>query len=392
MRRPDRASILLALASVLLTYLAFEIVFSALYVYGFVGEPSLWIYETSGKTRVFDPIRGYRLTPTPSRFARITYGVTEYDSTFSGNNEGFADRDDFYAGRRDPKKIRLAVFGDSFTAAEFLETNWPDAVENLSAAIEEPLELLNFSLSGVGLANWWSVLTRLIEPDGYELDGLLFAVFGDDLERGFTISDHRGYRRTMIARMESWNADDWPRSLQEARTYLRSNRGYILSEQQYSDVLEGRWRPDLPRPWRLYVSRRFLSLYRRTARGEDTPSSFLGNSFSDGQLRMIGDLARYAKERSLPILVVHVPSRESLLQGAGVPRPTRRFAELLGATLVDGGMAFDGLSETEIRAHWLPYDGHWAQSGSDRWARFIVPILRENFHRRASAGPRNSRR
>jgi hypothetical protein len=53
----------------------------------------------------------------------------------------------------------------------------------------------------------------------------------------------------------------------------------------------------------------------------------------------------------------------------------REFAELLGAKFVDGSLAFEGLSKQEVRDLWLPYDGHWAQGGSDRFGRFMVEVL-----------------
>jgi hypothetical protein len=70
--------------------------------------------------------------------------------------------------------------------------------------------------------------------------------------------------------------------------------------------------------------------------------------------------------------------RENLLAGQAVTphfADGQRFAADLGATFLDGSHIFAGMSRKEIRAHFLPYDGHWNQKGSDRFAEFIVQNL-----------------
>src|SRR3972149_4582880 len=160
-----RYQMALSLITVVIAYVACEATTSALYFAGVLGPPRvLYLYENLQETMHFDSIRGYRLERTPSRTARITNGIIEYIGQLQGNNMGFPDREDFTAKRLNLKGRRFAVFGDSFT--------------------ERPLELLNFSIDGGGLANWWSVLTRIVKAEGYEIDGVVFVVFPPDLLRG----------------------------------------------------------------------------------------------------------------------------------------------------------------------------------------------------------------
>jgi hypothetical protein len=56
---------------------------------------NVWLFENSQATIHFDPIRGYRLEATPSRWACISHGTVEFVSALRGNNLGFPDRDDF---------------------------------------------------------------------------------------------------------------------------------------------------------------------------------------------------------------------------------------------------------------------------------------------------------
>ncbi len=92
----------------------------------------------------FDPIRGYRLTTTPSRFARVVNGEIDYIGVLKGNQQGFPDRDDFSIQRPASINKRYLVFGDSFTAAQYIKTNWPDRLEDRYPGFQ----MLNLSTDG----------------------------------------------------------------------------------------------------------------------------------------------------------------------------------------------------------------------------------------------------
>jgi hypothetical protein len=91
--------------------------------------------------------------------------------------------------------------------------------------------------------------------------------------------------------------------------------------------------------------------------------------------RRMEEIRNYLQDHKIPALVIAVPSRERLLDGLPPSAESRAFAEFIGAEFVDGGDAFDGLSAGEIRDHWLKFDGHWAQSGSDRFARHFTAVI-----------------
>ena len=270
---------------------------------------------------------------------------------------------------------RIAVFGDSFTAEEHLGQNWPDRAEDLARDRGDPVELLNFAVSGAGLANWWSVLTRLVAPDDYELDGVVFAVFGGDLRRKFTVWDHRGYH-PLFGRAPSWDPSTYPRTLDEALPFLKPHPGFILSREAFERALQGRWPSAVPhrfRPFLLAHARRaFLPASEEgQPEGDDTPDP--------ARDRLIADIGRFLDSRRLPALVVHIPDRSSLLDPSRAPgwpkRESEDFARALGAAFLDGASAFAGLRPSEVRAHFLPHDGHWNQAGSDRFAAFLLGNL-----------------
>ena len=358
---------ILWLLIIALSYLLLEISYSTLYVNGWIAPSQpYWILEDSGKIVHFDAISGVRLTPIPTRVAKFSHGEMEFQMIMHGNNAGFPDRNDFNAYIDEPGVIRIAVLGDSFSAAQYLERDWTEMVEALAQQVGLSVEMLNFSVSGGGLANWWSVVTRLLDAQDYQLDGLIFAVYEEDLQRRFYFSDHRGYQRHRFAYASSWEPEQWPATLAQAQPYLKPSRGFILDPPVYEQALTGDWLPaDSPPPWRAYA---LLHLRKLLKTSYSNLVSIERPVLNPAQQRLIGDIASYAKARSLPVMVASIPSRESLLNGTAMGEDIKQFAELLNASLIDGYQLFVDLTEQEIRERWLPYDGHWGQLGSDEFA------------------------
>jgi hypothetical protein len=330
----------------------------------------------------FDPIRGRYYTPTPNRVAYYDHGILEYLAVQQGNSLGFPDRDEFGPRRDLPEARRVAVFGDSFTAASYLQKNWPEQVEELVP--DAPLQLLNFSLDGGGLANWWSVLTRFVGPQQYELDGVIFAVYPGDLRRKFAFGEGRGNRFVLGGSASSWDPATWPATEEAARQQMVPNRVmYKISPAEFDAAMRTGWQPPVERRLglKLPVAVQQMLPYLRAKYMEGR--AHLGmdrfRGFDPGREKLIGEMGELLRQRKTPVLVVFVPSRTHLLgswQHREALEETRAFAAALGAEFVDGSRAFQELTEEEIRAHWLRYDAHWNQRGSDRFAAFMAQVLR----------------
>src|SRR5712692_6048109 len=321
-------------------YIVIEVAYSG-YCYLFALPTSFWIFEHPGRTIQFDSYRGFFLTTTPSRYARITRGVVEYVGTLQGNAQGFPDRDDFSPARPSANQRRYAVLGDSFTAAQYIQCNWPDKAEDLYLEGRQALQLLNFSIDGGGLANWASIIRNILAKDRYQLDGLIFAVHPADLYRKFL--------------------KDKPLP-----------NTFILSSTEFDAALLGHWRP--PRKWEFRITSSVWQILEPAL----TPRSAFPTTLEPGQLALIKEIRRFADEQALPILVVYIPNRDELLRpgrSTGIEM-VKRFSEMLGAKFLDGRQAFRGLSRQQIKACWLPYDGHWNQLGSDRFAQLMSQEIR----------------
>jgi hypothetical protein len=333
---------------------------------------SFYICEESGKTLRFDPIRGYRLYPVACRVARVTHGEVEYVASVRGNAQGFPDKHDWTI-RKPPGVKRFLVFGDSFTAGGRFAVNWPDRVEEH----HPKLQLLNVSTDGGGLANWWSNLTRLIVPDGYEFDGAIFACYYGDTRRGFTIADHASGDRPLFARL-GFDPMQFPKTREEALQRMAPLGGffttYIVGSDVFDTAIEEK-RLDLGER-RFWIANGVASLYGRAvaalpaARPEPLDES--GN-FAGPRLAMVDDIRKAIAGK--PIFVVRIPDRGELIEHASAEPEAAAFADALKARYLDGADAFSGLNEAQIREHWFNHDPHWNQQGSDRFAEWIAGKL-----------------
>ena len=373
----------LILAGVLVCSLLYgvtELSYSAYrYFFTDTSPKSFWLFEHPGETVRFDPVSGYLLTRTPSRVARITRGQVEFAGSLRGNAQGFPDRDDFSVQRLTAIERRIAVFGDAFTAAgmEPLNSpNWPDRVEDLCGdGSSRPLVLLNFSQDDGGLANWASILRNVVVKDRYELDGLIFAVAWDDLDRKFAMFEQIDSQMFAYAQAPTWDVGSQPRTRSEARALLKKQGNpntYVLSPAEFDAALLGHWSP---RQWSFRISARLWHLI--SDRITRTEKPVVG--FEPGQITLIKDIRQLANELSVPVAVVYIPFREELLHPGSqtnVER-TREFSEILGATFFDGREAFHGLSSQQIKDDWFPFDPRWNRAGSDQFANFMAAQLQQ---------------
>jgi hypothetical protein len=344
-------------------------------------DTSLNLLEDSGDAIQFDSARGYRLNRTLARQVRIINGRVEHVSMFRGNAEGFPGRQEFGRTRPAPGVARVAVFGDSFSHEPFLGQNWPDRVEDLARSRGQRVQLLNFSLCAIGLANWWSILTKVVEAEEYELDGVVFAVYEGDLVRRFMVEamPPSPGRYLLCGRCPSWDPRTYPATVEDAQPYLTEYvEQHLVSRAEFEGALQGHWPASVPHRFQPVILRRIWHLVR-ALRTVVPPCPETPGDFEPERKRLVEDLRRILTARALPVLVVHIPSRETLLHpdaaSALYREKCKTFATALGATFIDGADVFAGMKAVDIRAQFYPHDGHWNQQGSDRFAEFMVNHL-----------------
>ncbi len=333
---------------------------------------AVWIIEASPKPAVcFDPHSGFRYGQEGTRHALIASDYVDYQARLRGNNLGFPDAQDFTPTRQHPERPRIAVLGDSFTAGVFMETNWPDRVEELAATAGRPVELLNFSLDGAGAANWWGIATHLLKAQRYELDGLVLALFNSNHSRNFIVADHHGRQCHMSGYVDSWTPEEWPKTLEEAQPYLRPLPGYIVPSEVFERALKGDlrgidaqnvWRPVAPQLYRFFRDR----VIGRAAAAENPTLE------EQGSWRLLADIAAYAKASHIKTLILRIPHKGEILNNMPASEDMQRCAQLFEAALMDGAAAFEGLTAVQVDECYFRYDGHWNQRGSDRFAHHML--------------------
>ena len=387
-RKSSRQKVLLVLVGLLAGYALAELL-ANVYDLAFPPEHKFyWVYEDASRTVQFDPILGYRLTKVPSRVAAISRGRVDFLGLLRGNSHGFESRFDFGPERDSPGAQRIAILGDSFSNGAEMDWNWPDRVQQAAIERHEPIELLNISMGGWGLANWSNAVTRFLEPQNYQLDGLVFAVWHSDLVRPFRFSDYTGLDRVAGGHALSWDPATYPRTAEEARPLqVLSDFAYIVSREQFDQALRGEWTPPAHRRFRLYLASAVTARLERWLRQRRNSMPSPGPvGFDPGREKAIRDIRRYVDERHIPVMVVYVPSIDVLLGERRAGRPfeeTKLFAEELGGVFVDGSQAFANMTPAQLQENWRTFDYHWNQAGSDHFAEFMHKILTDWLASRA---------
>jgi hypothetical protein len=395
-RRPltRKKKLLFSSFTLLLSYSFAELVLTSLYMQGTllpIPKSTVVLEQAEqGASRRYDPVRGCLLAQHPSRVAIVaSNGLIETEGIVKGNNRGFPDRDDFQLKRGKTPTRRYAILGDSMTSAQFLQRNWPDMVEDLASGEAISLKLYNFSVFGAGLDNWRSILLDHVGTEGYELDGVIFAVCCDDLHRGFTFwddsqvqTDEQGRQWGSYGRMLSRNKLVIPANLEQASLFLLPINWRLLPHDQFEQVLAGKKRLSVDRKLKLYLTSRCVGGLAHLFGTELNPTPVFP-PIDPACLPSMDEIGTFLRRHKLPCMVVQLPLCHELInrlkdtETAGIPEQTLQFAMRIDAGVADGSEAFMGLDEAGIRDCWLPIDGHWNQAGSDRFARYMVNAIKD---------------
>jgi hypothetical protein len=350
---------------------------------GSIGSDSFAIQEDTGGFCV-DLIRGYSISKEPARVARVSNGVLEYVGTLRGNSQGFQGDRDFTVTRPPGVKCRTLVFGDSFTSAAFLQHRWTERVER---DIPES-EFVNCAIDGAGLANWWSVLARMIIPRGYEFDRVVIAAIPHDLDRSFTVADHRCEGVVTLGHC-GWETERFPTTVQQAFGYMQvATFAKVLPSDFDASVARGRLvRGNVDHQIRPWIASRIVNGLRNVVHRPpvDVESEFApipqlpkvngDDYFGANQMAMMVDMRDRIAARGWKVIVIHIPARDELLIKRDWSTKVRDFARILNARFIDGGKPFRNLSREEVAALYFPVDGHWNQRGSDRFATYVAEQL-----------------
>lgn len=378
-RIPKSKFFLYSIYLIISSYVVTEIIFTFAIVKGYLKtqQQEICMVDT-GKPVSFNSVTGYSISQTTTPFAQFSENKVVYVSEFQGNSDGFLDSCEFTRQRTEPGEIRVGVFGDSFTSAPYLMTNFTERCEDLFLRDGRNLNLMNFGVDGSGIATWWSIVTRYLKKENFELDLLIFAVYGDDLDRSFHMRDtYSGYiwnGYEPILHEMPWDIEKWPKSPDEARNRMYRDAMLVTQERFNQAVSEKRFLPVRP----------YLAKFIRTTFQYMQLIFHLSLAKKDQneavKLRMWDDIAKYADEMNIPVIVVRIPD-EFLLQNPSESPDIVKFANHIGASYWDGVEAFPKVNAPDGYSKYFLYnDNHWNQQGSDLFAGYLFQELAAYLH------------
>lgn len=351
--------------------------------------PDLGFGAFNGPCAEYDSVRGYRWTKQQIRMFKMVNQELVYDNSFQINAQGYFFPSEYIPDKPREGGKRYLVLGDSFTSAEYLKTPWTVRADSL---LGRDTELYSFSLDGGGLFNWHSMFFREIVPT-YDFDGIVLAVFGNDLERDFFVMHHEeatGYTGYL---------SDIPETTEELKqkygNALMPYAGY-LSDSAMDAMVKQTTEAQFVRIPQLYALISLISIparlfnqwqFQRFLNDMLVPSAV---TFSPEEVRQgigaaryekIMDIIRYCQQHQKDVIIATIPYEAAIpyaLRGSSLRYYAfcQTIAQSENIGFFDGTAPFVSLNRRDLKLCFLPYDIHWSQQGSDYFAEKFSTYLR----------------
>lgn len=356
------------IATIVVTYVIFEAAFYVALCFGLAapGHPYYTFAAWSNPRFVIaDHVLGYRLRPHASNsgIQSIRGDVQFYSREIRVNGAGFHSNREYFAKKQRP--YRLAVYGDSFTAMLYDPRPWPDYLNELYEA--KGIEVLNFSLGGIGLANWHAHYTHELVAK-YDFDMVLFAVCCGDLLRGFTVAETRpdGQYINRFARPPA-DPEDLDRNYRPHLVRLVSMLDRQALGRIHDHLAHHSFLALPPAPY-------FFRLVRRALLGSNAPVMRSAAVDSTTRRDVLGGILRDLRKRGKIGVLVALPWNRTLVPDADVEE-VRAIAKRECSPFINGYDLFRAAG-VDTSAYWPTYDGHWLGAGADRFAELLAgPLL-----------------
>ena len=285
---------------VVVTAVMAEVVITSVYLFTPLLDPprSYVVHadpDSAGSAQLDLP--GMRISSVPRRQARITGNTVEWIGTRKGNNWGYSDKDDFVM-EKNPGTLRIAVFGDSFTDAQYLDISWPDKVEEIAGESDRNLELYNFAFNGAGLGNWWYSLRFDIHSRDWDFDAFVFAVASSDLYRGLEY-DGKRYVWEDLGRIFDGRGYLAKMPIEEKPGAAWSVPSFYVDTKVFEAAISGNWSPPpetANKPLAPYLFNTLLAAYLYE------PRELYASALDRGWLDVVEDVKRMVANK--PVLVI----------------------------------------------------------------------------------------
>ena len=349
---------------------------------------------------VYDSTSGYKWLPVEARLTKIVNNEVVFDQRFSGNNMGYISEQDYSYKKSDILTKRYMVFGDSFTSAEFLDTPWPDRVQQLlDEQANGKYDIYSFAIDGGGLYNWYRIFRYEIVPN-YKFDGVIFAIWGNDLDRDFALMHHSdtmayfNYFETVPENFqdfeENYIPDMWETAEIVPDSILDERKARALEPTPFFEFPK----PDLfllhliPQAFeRLSFRERQENFEERFFSNKESADSLMGmqqieENYGRDKVEMLEYVIAHCQENDKEVILAVLPEQMGIEYnregGYNIIQSEVSFLSRHYQTgYFDGYHPFWDLNDAEVTDCFLKYDPHWSQEGSDRFARAFASYLQE---------------
>ncbi|MDD3877121.1 MAG: hypothetical protein PHT69_10895 [Bacteroidales bacterium] len=402
-------NILLLINTTITTYFIAEI---ALNIFILNGHFAQFITIKDGNLGAFnkscvqyDNVRGYRYNHDTIRIIKAVGGSIVFDKNFIPNNKGFISSRDYNFGKPDSNTYRFIILGDSYTAAEFLDTPWPDNIQArfLKDSLSPNIELYAFALDGWGISNWYQVFINEIIPY-YEFDALIMAIYGDNLNRDFQVmfSDENYLYCNYVdeipdtnfipkSHIESFyiagrilkdsiiNQNLGLSGFSTSENLIKSNLYLLIAFHEFLRKIEFN-----------YKKKNYVYQLEKNHSNIDKNVNYqhFVDKYGTNKWFYFTEIIKCCKTENKAVILASIPHPELVKSNIyrNAPNELQKELQFLSDTFnlsfFDAYPIFQELSYTELEDHYLVNDGHWNQKGSDLFALhfyfFLKEFLREN--------------
>lgn len=309
----------------------------------------------------YDARFGYHWNKEKIRMTSIYGNEIIYDNIFTPNNYGFVSKNNFHKKKGQSVK-RYLLFGDSFSAAPFLNETLPDRLQkklNLKT-IKDSIEIYSLAIDGAGLGNWYETFRYFVDNE-FDFDGVIIISYKDNLHRDFTVL-YSDEDQVFFGRF-----DEVPDSL----TFLDKMTPIwdIKSDREIEKIKEINIYPEL----RSYMFDYFYDIYNFYSRKEKKIVTFkdVKNDIGEQRIKKLENILDYCNLNNKKFLFATIPEINDLKKGITKNIEHQTLVNHYNIPYFDG---HDILSKS-YESYYLKYDGHWNQNGSNLFADSLVKYL-----------------
>lgn len=330
----------------------------------------------------FDQNSGYKWNQGKATVEKFAGEELIFRNTFKGNNYGFHSSIDF-TSKKSPNFKRWIVFGDSFTDGYFLNKNWVDQMNQMYKEDSIPTELYSFSINGGGMRNWYQIYQNIIRSK-FEYDGVIFAVFGNDLMRDFFVlhqdAEHELYKYYIHIPNQKEVDLDLKNEVNAQLDFIPLFKGdFIYTSKICNFIL----REYFNKKYQFSYKNAQSDLLHKFIKSDDSlkiNEEYMENKYH-GNYQFLMGMIDSLKIQNKQVLLLSIPELYGLKMNVSghstqIQKELNCIANQQKLIFIDGYQLLISPKKKSLDSFYFKNDGHWNQAGSDE---FALQLYNKNY-------------